>query len=201
MLRSFEMRAFFTALLLLIIAVPQAIAGDFEDGMEAYRAKDYGKARILWLPLAQGGHTFAMNNVGMMYKKGNGVPQDHKKAVKYFKQSSDQGFSLASYNLAAMYQSGKGVKKNRKAAFKWMLKAAEKRFGKAQIKLGRWYKIGFGVKKSKVKALEWFLIAENNSKGRLAELAAKEIKKVKTILSEAEIAKATDAAESFVPAS
>jgi uncharacterized protein len=195
------MRAFFVALLLLIVAVPQAVAGDFEDGMEAYRAKDYGKARVLWLPLAQSGHTFAMNNVGMMYKKGNGVPRDLKKAVKYFKQSSDQGFSLASYNLAAMYQSGKGVKKNRKTAFKWMSKAAAKRFGKAQIKIGRWYKIGFGVKKNQVKALEWFLIAQGNSKGRLAELAEKEIKKMKKILSEAEITKATDNADSFVPAS
>jgi uncharacterized protein len=195
------MRAFFVAMLLLIVAIPQAIAGDFEDGMEAYRDKDYGKARFLWLPLAESGHTFAMNNVGMMFKKGNGVPQDYKKAVKYFKQSSDQGFSLASYNLAAMYQSGKGVKKNRKTAFKWMRKAADKRFGKAQIKVGRWYKIGFGVKKNQVKALEWFLIAEGNSKGRLAELAEKEVKKMKKILSDAEINKATDDADSFVPAS
>ena len=155
-LRSFEMRALFVALSLLIVAIPQAFAGDFEDGMEAYRDKDYGKARILWLPLAESGHTFALNNVGMMYKKGNGVPRDLKKAVKYFKQSSDQGFSLASYNLAAMYQSGKGVKKNRKTAFKWMRKAADKRFGKAQIKVGRWYKIGFGVKRTRSKRWSGF---------------------------------------------
>ena len=55
--------------------------------------------------------------------------------------------------------------------------------------------------KNQVKALEWFLIAESNSKGRLAELAEKEIKKMKKILSEAEITKATDDADSFVPAS
>ena len=111
----------------MILAAPLAHASEFEDGMQAYRDKDYGTARLLWLPLAESGHTFAMNNVGMMYKKGYGVPRDYKKAVKYFKKSSDQGFSLASYNLAAMYQSGKGVKKNRKLAFKSMLKAAEKK--------------------------------------------------------------------------
>jgi len=192
---------FVVSLLLMILAAPLAHASEFEDGMQAYRDKDYGTARLLWLPLAESGHTFAMNNVGMMYKKGYGVPRDYKKAVKYFKKSSDQGFSLASYNLAAMYQSGKGVKKNRKLAFKSMLKAAEKRFAKAQIKVGRWHKIGFGTKKNPVKALEWFLIAEVNSKGKLEALAKKEVRQMKDVLSDAQIRKAEEAAESFVPAS
>jgi uncharacterized protein len=195
------MRKFVVAFLLTIFFAPFAQAGDFEDGMAAYRNKDYAAARILWLPLAESGHTFAMNNVGMMYKKGFGVSQNYKKAVKYFKQSSNQGFSLASYNLAAMYQSGKGVKKNRREAFKWMKKAGEKRFAKAQLKMGRWYKKGFGVKKNPVKALEWFLIAQANSKGRLLALVTKDVDKMYEILSKAQIREAKEAAESFVPAS
>ena len=78
------MRFFLAALLLTLMTTVQVSAGEFEDGMEAYRNKDFASARVKWLPLAQSGHTFAMNNVGMMYKKGYGVPKDFKKAAKMF---------------------------------------------------------------------------------------------------------------------
>ena len=82
---------FVVSLLLMILAAPLAHASEFEDGMQAYRDKDYGTARLLWLPLAESGHTFAMNNVGMMYKKGYGVPGDYKKLENISKNHPTRG--------------------------------------------------------------------------------------------------------------
>ena len=194
------MRFIIATLLLVFMAVPQANAGPFEEGMEAYRDKDYSKARELWLPMAEGGHTFAMNNVGMMYKNGLGLRKNFKKAVKMFRQSADQGFSLAQYNLAGMYQSGKGVKKNRKKAVFWMLKAANSKFSKAQRKMGFWAEKGYGMKKDPVKALEWYYIAQSNTKGgRLRDIVDKAIAKLEPTVSATDIAKAKEDAENFVP--
>ena len=192
------MRLLAAALFMILLATPQAQAGPFEDGMEAYRNKDYASARIHWLPLAEGGHTQAMNNVGLMYKNGIGVHKDQKKAYKLFKQSAEQGFSLAQYNLAGMYQKGTGVKKNRKEAVRWMRIAANT-FSRAQYKLAFWNLKGFGMKKDPVNAMKWYLIVQNKVKGRLLDKVSKDIDKLKGSLSPQEMAKAEAAAEAYVP--
>ena len=89
------MRFFIAVLLFVFLALPQANAGPFEDGLVAYHSKDYSKAKSFWLPMALGGHSFALNNVGMMYKKGYGVQKNLKTAVKMFRQAAQQGFSLS----------------------------------------------------------------------------------------------------------
>ena len=43
-----------------------------------------------------------------MYAKGEGVPQDGKEAVKWYRKSAEQGNANAQYNLGLMYQSGGG---------------------------------------------------------------------------------------------
>ena len=57
---------------------------DFQDGVDAYKRKDYKTAYKLFLPLAEQGNAFAQAqfNLGAMYFKGDGVPQDYKEAFK-----------------------------------------------------------------------------------------------------------------------
>ena len=45
----------------------------------------------------------AQNGLGIMYAKGEGVPQDYSKALKWFGLAADKGDAGAQYNLGLMY--------------------------------------------------------------------------------------------------
>ena len=48
---------------------------------------------------AEQGYASAQSNLGNMYGKGTGVPQDHAEAVRLFWLASDQGNAMAQVNL------------------------------------------------------------------------------------------------------
>ena len=77
-------------------------AGDLQDGLDAAVRGDYKTAYKLWLPLAEQGDADAQNNLGVMYNEGQGVPQDNKEAVKWWRLSAGQRVEQAQYNLALM---------------------------------------------------------------------------------------------------
>ena len=47
--------------------------------------------KLEWRPLAEQGDAKAQFNLGLMYRKGNGVPQDHKESVKWSRKASEKG--------------------------------------------------------------------------------------------------------------
>jgi len=173
-------------------------AGEFSDGMKAYRSGDYASARAKLLPLAEAGHTRAMNNMALILKKGLGVPKDLKKSFKFFLRSSQQGFSLAQYNLAGMYQKGLGTKRSPKNAVKWMRKAADNKYARAQLVLGIWYERGFGVPRNPVDSLMWYVIAQANSKGKFRKTVEKRLFKLRKALSDDQIKAASEAAKGYI---
>ena len=54
-----------------------------------------------------------------MYDKGQGVPQDYKEAVKWYRLSAEQGKAKAQYNLGLMYVKGEGVPQDYVSAHMW----------------------------------------------------------------------------------
>jgi len=60
-----------------------------------------------------------------MYAQGNGVPQNHTEALKWFYKAAEQGNADAQYYIGAMYAVGVDVPKDRAEASKWFRKAAE----------------------------------------------------------------------------
>ncbi len=54
-----------------------------------------------------------------MHSKGQGVPQDYKKAVKWYLLSAEQGDAQAQYNLGVMYGDGKGALQNFIQVHRW----------------------------------------------------------------------------------
>jgi TPR repeat protein len=110
-------------LLMCAAAVP-AVAGPFEDGMAAYNRGDYATALRLLRPLANGGSTSAQYNIGIMYDKGQGVPQDYAAAIAWYRKAADQGHPTAQNNLGAMYNDGTGVPQDYVQAHMWFNLAA-----------------------------------------------------------------------------
>ena len=54
-----------------------------------------------------------------MYRKGDGVPEDDKEAVKWYRLAAEQGYADAQTNLGVMYGTGQGVIKDNVYAHMW----------------------------------------------------------------------------------
>jgi TPR repeat protein len=52
---------------------------------------------------ADQGDTDAQRNLGLRYRKGQGVPQDYQQAVEWYRKAADQGNAAAQFSLACMY--------------------------------------------------------------------------------------------------
>ena len=70
-----------------------------------------------------------------MYDYGQGVAQDYKEALKWYRLSAEQGDALAQFNLGWMYYEGQGVPQDNKEAVKWWRLSAEQRNERAQVNL------------------------------------------------------------------
>jgi hypothetical protein len=66
----------------------------------------------------------AQCNLGLMYAKGNGAPQDYAEAVKWFRRAAEDGYVKAQYNLGVAYEKGDGVEKDFVLAHMWFNLAA-----------------------------------------------------------------------------
>ena len=151
--------AFVLGLVLLFGSGGIGYAQDFQKGLDAFNKKDYATALREWKPLAEQGHTMAQSNLGLMYDKGQGVTQDDKEAVKWYRLSAKQGIAEAQYNLGVLYYRGRGVLQDHKEAAKWWKLAAEQGYVDAQYNLGLLYALGEGVPQDKVYAHMWWNIA------------------------------------------
>ena len=92
-----------------------------------------------WRAAAGQGEAWAQSNLGQMYDRGDGVPQDSAVAMKWWTKAAEQGYAKAQYNLALMYADGEGVPKDNATAVKWYTKAAEQGYAEAQYNLGSMY--------------------------------------------------------------
>ena len=116
--------------LMMVFGVFLASAGvswsaDYLTGLTAYRGGDYATALRELTSLAEQGDAVAQYNLGVLYRDGQGVPQDYKTAVKWTRLAAEQGDADAQYNLGSMYRKGQGVLQDYKTARKWYRLSAE----------------------------------------------------------------------------
>ncbi len=150
-------RLVLTIAILIGLAAP-AWAG-FAEGVTAYNRGDYATALREFRPLAEQGDAGAQFILGLMYYKGQGVPQDHAEAVKWYRKAAEQGATEAQNSLGFMYYKGRGVPQDHAEAAKWFRKAAEQGHARAQSNLGLMYIQGIGVPQDYVQAYMWFNLA------------------------------------------
>ncbi len=55
-----------------------------------------------------------------MYAQGQGVTQDYKAAVKWYKLAAEQGYANSQYNLGVIYFNGEGVIQDYTLAHMWL---------------------------------------------------------------------------------
>jgi TPR repeat protein len=105
---------------------------DFERGVQAYAAGDYQTARKLWQPLADNYDLAALRNLGHLYRLGQGVEKNGKKARKYYQKAAKLGHAPSQTNLAQMYFAGTLIEKDSEKAMHWLKKAVAKGYPPAQ---------------------------------------------------------------------
>ncbi len=127
-----------------------------KEGAAANIRGDYATAIREWRPLAEQGNAKAQFFLGVMYDKGQGVPQDYAKAAKWYSKAAEQGLAKAQLYLGYMYKQGQGVPQDYAEALQWYRKAAEQGDAQAQTNLGVMYRKGLGVPQDYARAMGWY---------------------------------------------
>ncbi len=109
-----------------ILGLTAPASAGLDEGVAAYKRGDYATALREWRPLAKQGYAKAQYNLGLMYARGHGVPQDFAKALQWYRNAALQGDAQAQHNLAIMYRNGEGVTQDYVQAYMWLNIAALK---------------------------------------------------------------------------
>ena len=136
-----------------------AQATELSDAERAYDAGTFAKAAKIFRFLAERGNALAQYNLGKMYYRGHGVPQDSKEAAKWLQLAAEHGDAKAQFQLGVMYYRGHGVPQNSTEEAKWYRLAAEQGHALAQYDLGFMYAHGQGVPKDYHEAVKWYRLA------------------------------------------
>jgi TPR repeat protein len=82
-----------------LLGAPAAFAGPWEDGMAAYNRGDYVPAIRVFRTLAEQGNAKAQNVLGVMFRKGEGVPKNPVRAHMWFSFAAKRGDAQAKAEL------------------------------------------------------------------------------------------------------
>ena len=120
-----------------------------------------------WEKKARAGDAMAQNIMGLAYKCGMGVKQDHAASIQWFRRAAEQGEADAQFNLGrlyasevdGMYKKGRAAPADDAQAFKWYRLSAEQGHTQAQVRLAQLFAKGLGE------------VARDGLKGARAECA------------------------------
>ena len=116
---------FLSLILCFIVLIQRPVfSADLRKGLIAAQQGDFATALRELKPLAEQGNLYAQYNLGQMYRKGDGVPQNYATALKWYRLAAEHGHAGAQTNLGVMYGIGKGVIKDWVYAHMWLNIAA-----------------------------------------------------------------------------
>ena len=73
-----------TLAIVFVLGLAPPVWADFQAGVAAYDRGDYATALREFRVLAEQGDATAQFDLGLMYKIGQGVPQDYAEAVNWY---------------------------------------------------------------------------------------------------------------------
>ena len=110
-------------------------------------------AAVRWFRLAaEQGLAVAQHNLGSLYAKGRGVPQDDAKAAHWFRLAAEQGLPISQGAMGYMYMHGRGVTNDDVEAVRWLRPAAQQGRANSRLNLGIMYATGRGTEKTLIRA-------------------------------------------------
>ncbi len=135
-----------------------SLAETYRTAPEAVR--DPGLARYWYRKAAEQGHIAAQYQLGLLYAKGDGVPQSYTRAAEWFQLSAGLGRNRdAQFFLGELFFHGRGVGHDYGIALEWYRKAARRGHPVAQHLVGVMYREGWGVENDDLEAYKWLTLA------------------------------------------
>lgn len=114
-------------------------------GKQAARAGDYKRAKSYYEQAVALNNPEAMNNLGILYSEGRGVPTNYAKAKQLFEQAISLGYISATVNLGNLYLRGTGVPKDYARAKQLYEQASEAGYAEGLANLAIMYADGVGI--------------------------------------------------------
>ncbi len=141
----------------MVAMAPSAQAGPYEDALAAQERGDHRPMYRLVRKFAERGEAVAQSQLGLYYNSGQGVTQDHAKALYWFRKAAEQGHVFAQYSVGLYYSGGQGgVTQDSAEAFYWFRKAAEQGYAEAQFIVGSIHINGNGAARDLFETFRWF---------------------------------------------
>ena len=78
-------------LVVLLGSTGTSWGADYQKGLAAHQSGDFATALREWKPRAEQGGAYAQYNLGQMYRKGEGVPQDYVYAHMWWNVVASNG--------------------------------------------------------------------------------------------------------------
>ncbi len=145
--------------LFIMLSLP-ATADPLATALKAIDDGQMKQAAQLLTPLAIAGNSAAQVRLGSLYYLGQGVPEDEKQAIFYWKKAAGQGSADAMFHLGSAYlfgnQAARTVPDPDREAATWYFQAASAGHAEAQYHLGLLFLAGKGVIDSRIEATRWF---------------------------------------------
>jgi uncharacterized protein len=156
----------------LALQMACVLAGDLEDGKEAFKNDNYSVAIQKYKLAAANGNAEAQYELGWIFHSGTGVTQNRAEAVRWYKLAASQGNGDALYILSVMYKTGVEdviqIDSNESLRLVKMAAAKGNRF--AQKELAIRYSDGSGVVQDFIRVHMWSNVAASRGDKFAAEL-------------------------------
>ncbi|HLK65628.1 MAG TPA: tetratricopeptide repeat protein [Bryobacteraceae bacterium] len=139
-----------------LLALAPAFA-DTAAGMQAFRAKEYGKAFNEWKAAADAGQAEAQFDLGVLYAQGLGVQRDLTAAERWYRKAAEQGNAEAEFALGQMYSRGWGIPRDQQDALRWFEMAGQP---DSDGPATDWSLLdGYGMQQDQKQAAYWYELA------------------------------------------
>ena len=139
------------------LAVSADARADEMAGIDAFRAGAFAEAYRSWHDASDAGDARASRFLGVMYDTGEGVSQDPRQALEWYRKAASLGDKVAMFNVAVLYDAGAdGVPKDHCEAARWYGQAAERHDGRAEYNLALMLTAGDGIPRDPARAQRLF---------------------------------------------
>ncbi len=130
----------------------------FQRALAARLRGDFGTLLKDMSALAQKGYPRAQLQMGMIYERGLGVPQDYKQAQEWYLKALSNGVVDAPAKIGWLYEHGFGVEKDFGKAAEYYQRAIADESALGYTHMGYLYETGKGVERNRERAAEYYRI-------------------------------------------
>ncbi len=145
---------------IIFISPNPVLAGNYEDGVSAYRAGEHDKAIDLLKKAGDQGHTQAQYYLSILFEGASGVDRDTAASFHWLKMAAEGGMVEAQRNLAAFYHDGiDDPDDDINQAIYWYRRTANQGDLSGQLNLGILLDQESNSARDHREAIRWYLLA------------------------------------------